>query len=240
MRAVICGFRTECRLQAMSAFGRCSSHHERLNLFDKHQSVIVELRMKKPVVFMAVMLFSIFGVYSQTQAVTSDGRNVTLYEDGTWEYSGENIDPIETAWSSSTATDPLTDETRTVLTVTPTERRSRFGRQSTLVLRKTGETTEMYINWGTYLGLSSDMQEVSYRIDQESAVSAMMTLSTNSESSFFSTGVAISTIHRMLGADTLVARTTPYGQSPITAVFPITGLRSIVESTPHLSDWLDG
>lgn len=197
--------------------------------------------MRTTILCIVLALAAVGSGYAQTQAVTPDGRTVILNRDGTWHYVEDAPAevPVDSQWDINVSVDPLTDETRTVLTVAASDERRSFVRPVALVVRKTGTTTEMYISWNSYLGFTRDLQPVSYRIDRGELVSARMTLSTSGQASFFAAQEVLPTIRQMLDATTLVARTTPSGQNTKTATFPIAGLRSIVEANPHLRDWLD-
>ena len=103
--------------------------------------------------------------------------------------------------------------------------RSSWDQPVWLVIRKSAERLELYIGWNSYLGSEA---VVTYRIGKEEPETKEWSLSSDSQASFY-TGDTVDVISRMLKADQVVARCTPYNESPITAVFDIRGLRKELE-----------
>lgn len=122
-------------------------------------------------------------------------------------------------WITSTDTDPLTDKSVYFASLDADDGRGKFGDEITLIVRCKNGKTDAYINWRSYLG--SDGTMVTSRIDKASATKAYWSLSTDSKASFMPQPVA--TLKKFAGASTYVANLTPYSESPITAIFNISG-----------------
>lgn len=137
-------------------------------------------------------------------------------------------------WLVSEDTNPLDDSPVVTLINTASEGRARFGDAPTLVLRCRENTTEAYINWSDYLG--SDGPVVSYRIGDGKMQRQRWSLSTDSRATFYP-GSHIGFIKELVGANRFVARVTPYGESPVTAVFELSGLPEHVQKLQRACHW---
>lgn len=122
-------------------------------------------------------------------------------------------------WMTSTDTDPLTDKAVHYAMLSANEGKGRYGDPIVMTVRCQNARTEAYINWSTFLG--SEGLDVTSRIDKEAAVTTRWSLSTDSKASFMPQVAA--TLQKFDGASTFVVNLTPYNESPITAIFDITG-----------------
>lgn len=133
--------------------------------------------------------------------------------------SRETTTSAEGKWRTTTDKDPLTDKSVHYAMLDANEGRGRFGEVIGLVVRCKAGRTEAYINWKTFLG--SDELNVTSRIDKAPASSSYWGISTDHKASFMPQQVA--TLKRFEGASSYVVNLTPYSESPITAIFDITG-----------------
>ena len=131
----------------------------------------------------------------------------------------------EAKWGVDVKSDPVTDEKVITATIMADSGRSSWDQPVWLVIRKSAERLELYIGWNSYLGSEA---VVTYRVGKEVPETKEWSLSSDSQASFY-TGDTVDVISRMLKADQVVARCTPYNESPITAVFDIRGLRKELE-----------
>lgn len=122
-------------------------------------------------------------------------------------------------WQTSTDKDPLTDKSVHYAMLKADEGRGRFGDQIDLIIRCKSGQTEAYINWSTFLG--SERLSVTSRIDKSPASTSSWGISTDHKASFMPQQVA--TLKRFEGASSFVVSLTPYSESPVTAIFDITG-----------------
>ena len=83
-----------------------------------------------------------------------------------------------------------------------------------------------FINWSSYLGL--EQTPVITRLGTGDAKTQKWPLSTDNKATFYP-GDAGAFLEQLLTADRFVAQTTPYNESPITAVFELAGLNAAVK-----------
>jgi type VI secretion system protein VasI len=129
-------------------------------------------------------------------------------------------------WHVSNLKNPL-DDTRTVaLSLGATTGQARFGDPVVLVIRCQSRKINAFINWSSYLGL--EQTPVTTRLGAGEAKTQRWSLSTDNKATFYP-GDAAALLEQLLAADRFVAQTTPYSESPITAVFELTGLSAAVK-----------
>jgi len=135
-------------------------------------------------------------------------------------------------WIFDQKTDPLTDKTQYFFMLKADSGTNTYGDLPTLIVRFNGEDTEVYISWKTYLGNDTDDYKnrgkyITTRIDAEDTSTEQWDNSTDDKASFYPWYKAIDLVRRLGDKLKLVARCTPYGASPITAVFDIHGLKEL-------------
>jgi type VI secretion system protein VasI len=136
-------------------------------------------------------------------------------------------------WDVRIETNPLDDTTTVMLVLLADSGTSTWGKQVALVLRCTSNKTEAYINWREYLGSEA---RVIWRIGDEDARTAEWSLSTDSKATFYPDS-DITFIQQLLDADRLVAQVTPYAESPVTAIFDLTGLMNAIGPLQDECGW---
>jgi len=136
-------------------------------------------------------------------------------------------------WLTSTDTDPLNDKQVHYATLIADEGRGRFGDRVTMTVRCKNMQTELYINWYTYLG--SDGLQVISRVDKNPAATAYWSVSTDSKASFMPQPV--STLKKFDGAASFVVNLTPYNESPVTAIFDISGSSEAFKDIRRGCNW---
>lgn len=136
-------------------------------------------------------------------------------------------------WATSTTTDPLTDKSIYLAFLDADKGAGRFGEKIGLVVRCKENKTELFINWQSYLGL--DSTKVTHRVDKSSAVTSTWDISTDRKSAFMRSPVPA--LKQMAGSESFIANVTPYGESPITAVFDTTGAESAFQDIRRGCGW---
>lgn len=140
-------------------------------------------------------------------------------------------------WIVNVETDPLSDETVLFFAIPATSGRSAYGDAPVLALRRSGSVESVYIIWEDYL--ADDTQTVQYRIDDGETQRRQWNVSTDNTATFY-TGDVMELIRRLVDADRFVARTTPYSESPVTAVFDLAGLSELLEEhSEYVGDWAE-
>jgi type VI secretion system protein VasI len=137
-------------------------------------------------------------------------------------------------WSTSTTTDPLTDQSVYVAILTAGTGRGRFGESIDLVVRCAKKTTDLYINWASFLGSESTF--VTHRVGKDKAVRQSWVVSTDHKSSFYP-GSPVSTLKKMIDTNSFVVNVTPYSESPVTATFDISGASEALSDVRKGCGW---
>lgn len=136
-------------------------------------------------------------------------------------------------WDIRQSTNPLDDSKTVVLLLDSQGAKSKWGKTVSLIARCQSNSTELYITWNDYLGSNA---EVTTRVGAETAKTQRWTLSTDKQASFYP-GSPIGFLKSMLGKDRLVAQVTPYNESPVTAVFPTSGLDNAIKPLRETCNW---
>jgi len=209
--------------------------------------------MKK---FFLIMTFcaAVFSAYAQSNK-TYDDLVVTLKQAATEQddsarlalYDGivgslDSVNPGQTAESPSIQTsskwifdqnvDPLTDNKKYFFMLKADSGKNNYGDLPVLVIRQDGDELELYINWHTYLGNDTDdykyeAKYITTRVDQDQPITLLWGNSTDSKASFCPYKYTRDLVQQLGHASQFVVRCTPYGDSPITAVFDVRGLKEI-------------
>ena len=123
-------------------------------------------------------------------------------------------------WQVSAETSPI-DDSKNVYAMLQAQETisSMLGRaRPTLILRCKEKKTEVFINWGVYLGLEET--SVLTRLDDAKATSSTWGISTDNKATFYRGG-HIAFIKQLLGHQRLLVQVTPYGEKPAMVTFPI-------------------
>ena len=133
-------------------------------------------------------------------------------------------------WNVEERADPITDEVNVFSTL-----RSDAGEEA-LVVRCMENVTSVMLIWGEYLG-SENSSAVTTRIDRQEPQTRSWPMLTSSTGHMRSGQAGISFARQLLQADRLVARTTPYRESPVTALFDLAGVEAALDAVSTACDW---
>ena len=131
------------------------------------------------------------------------------------------------SWATRETTNPLDDTTTVVAILSAAQGVGGFGSDPfSLVARCQSDKTEVYVNWHDYLGddtndVYSDRKRVTYRFPPADAVTELWNISTDNNATFVARPILF--LRTLAKSDRLVMQTTPYGESPSTAVFELDG-----------------
>ena len=143
-------------------------------------------------------------------------------------------------WDVDRTTNPLDDSQTVVLALDADQGSDRWGNAVTMIIRCQSNRTEMYIAWRDYLGNDGDYRNeykrVTIRVGDASATTQNWSLSTDSKATF-APGAPIELIREMARTDTFVAQVTPYNESPVTAIFDLTGMADALEPVMEVCGW---
>lgn len=144
-------------------------------------------------------------------------------------------------WIVSHTRNPIDDSETVVLMLDADSGSSRYGEKINFVARCKSKKTEAYINWGTYLGddsqsVYSDWKYVVVRIGSENANTQRWSTSTDHKATF-APNWAGNLLKQMAAAEKFTVQTTPYGESPVTAVFDTRGMKDALKPLAETCDW---
>lgn len=139
-------------------------------------------------------------------------------------------------WTTNVRTDPLTDESIYTSRLSAEQGSGRYGDAISLLVRCEDNTTEMYINWNSYLG--RDSVRTTYRVGKEKALTSGWTASTDGKAAFFPSS-PIPTLKKIIASEdpSFVASVTPYSESPVTAIFNTTGAEEALADIRKGCNW---
>lgn len=151
------------------------------------------------------------------------------------------VDPNAiSAWSVSKTTNPVDDTPTVVAVLAATEGRSKWGEVVTLFARCRSNTTELYVDWGDYLGNDGDIynnfKRVTVRVGASAARKERWSLSTDSKATF-APSWAGSLMRELVTADRLVLQTVPFNESPTTAIFDLAGAKDALGQIAETCQW---
>jgi hypothetical protein len=144
-------------------------------------------------------------------------------------------------WRSTSDTNPLDDSKTIIASIAADAQEAPLRNNVTLMIRCQSNKTELYVDWNDYLGddsrdVYSDWKRVTVRVGDLPARQQRWGISTDSEATF-APASAIGLIRQMVNEDRLVLQTTPYNESPVTAVFNLEGMRDAVEPIAEECNW---
>lgn len=135
-------------------------------------------------------------------------------------------------WKVDVDINPVDDSKTVTMVLSADSGISGWGKTINLIARCKSGKTELYINWQDYLGSES---YVLTRIGKNEAITRKWSLSTDSQATFHRS--SISFLKEMLTSSNLVAQTTPYNESPVTAIFDISGLGNAIKPLRETCNW---
>lgn len=144
-------------------------------------------------------------------------------------------------WLVREDVNPIDDSRRVVLVLEAESGKARFGQLVRLVARCQSDKTEVYIKWYDYLGNDSsgvyeEWKFVTERVGERKSVRRKWPVSTDN-SATFAPNSPIALLKQIATAERFVAQVTPYNESPVTAIFQVTGLRQALVPLAAACNW---
>lgn len=111
-----------------------------------------------------------------------------------------------------------------------------FGAETrpSLWIRCKENQTEVFVNWDVYLGI--DSTRVLERLDDERARTRTWSISTDHKATFYQ-GSRIDFARNLMAHNKLLLQLTPYGESPVTAIFSLPGLENALVQLRESCGW---
>jgi hypothetical protein len=144
-------------------------------------------------------------------------------------------------WQVSRTTNPLDDTPQVTLFNESVSGWSRMGEPVIFVARCKSNTTEAYAIWHDYVGDDSsspyeDYKYVTVRLGDAKSEHQRWDVSTDKQATF-APSWAGNLLKQMVTVDQMVLQLTPYGESPITAIFDTHGLREPLKELSSTCGW---
>nr|WP_255743756.1 type VI secretion system-associated protein TagO [Aliiroseovarius sediminis] len=144
-------------------------------------------------------------------------------------------------WRVRTNINPIDDTQTVTLSLTAETGTSRLGEPVTFIARCKSNTTEAYVVWGDFLGddsgdVYSEWKRVTVRIGAGQPREERWGVSTDRNATF-APSWAGNFLKELLDENRLVLQTIPYGENPNTAIFEVSGLRSVLGELAETCNW---
>ncbi|OCL26534.1 hypothetical protein U472_11120 [Orenia metallireducens] len=136
-------------------------------------------------------------------------------------------------WLSHSKIDPLTD--KQIIIFKLVDENPNILSKKALFIRYQNEKTQLFISWNEYLG---DNSLVKYRFDKEKIEQRNWLSSADGTATFYP-GNPIEFINKIMTADKLVTRISPYNSGPITAEFDVRGLKAAAQPYEDTLNWVE-
>ena len=152
--------------------------------------------------------------------------------------------PIEAgSWTINITTNPLDDSRTVVALLNAAEGVGGVidPKPITLVARCQSNESDVFIGWHDFLGddelndVYSDRKRVTYRFPPADAQTEMWNVSTDNAMTFV--GSPIPFLRTLVESERLVVQTTPYGESPSTAIFTLAGATNAISPIADECGW---
>lgn len=181
----------------------------------------------------------------QCRDESGDGRRLACYDrfysptfagahvESDADDSGVNVG----GWQTNIDTSPIDDSKNVVISVEGNDSfTTQFGQGSTpsLVISCRERKTELYIDWGAYLGL--DETTMIHRIDKQKAVNRTWSISTDTNAVFYR-GNVVSFIKNLSSGKTLFAEIIPYNANAVSTTFNLEGLSGALKPLQKSCGW---
>lgn len=143
-------------------------------------------------------------------------------------------------WRLNTSRNPIDDSKTVTISLEAKSGVSNYGKPIVFIGRCKSNVTEAYVDWGDYLGDDSrdgsDWKHVTVRVGKATARSERWGVSTDHKATF-APDWAGRLLKDIIDKDTMVLQTTPYGESPTTAIFDVRGLRGVLGTLAGTCGW---
>jgi len=194
---------------------------------------------------------AIFGSETPPHDINSSGLCGTFsYEAGPESGADPTSEPGRTiaqlapsggAWRLRTSDNPLDDTKIVTVSLASKPGASRNGDPILFVGRCKSNKTEVFVDWGEYLGDDSRdvyaaWKNVTIRIGKAPARDERWGISTDRKATFAPNWPG-KLLKDLLDQDRLVLQTTPYGENPTTAIFDVSGLRNVLGELAQTCGW---
>ena len=148
----------------------------------------------------------------------------------------EAVDPPDTdPWTILSTTNPLDDSPTVVASIAAKSGVSGvLSEPVRLFVRCESNKTDAYVAWHDYLGSDATVP-VTVRFPPETARTELHGVSSDNTATFIPRSIPFA--RSLLTSERLVVQTTPYNESPVTAIFELQGAQRAVSQVAEACDW---
>ena len=149
---------------------------------------------------------------------------------------GSTVDPPDTdPWTILNTTNPLDDSPTVIASIAAKSGVSGvLSEPVRLSVRCESNKTDAYIAWHDYLGSDATVP-VTVRFPPETARTESHSVSSDNTATFIPRSIPFA--RSLLTSERLVVQTTPYNESPVTAVFELQGAERALSQVAEACDW---
>ncbi|NCF07994.1 type VI secretion protein [Kosakonia sp. MH5] len=140
-------------------------------------------------------------------------------------------------WQVSSKTSPVDDTKNVYLILAANESiRSQFGESITpnLFITCREKKTELYLNWDVFIG--TDEASMLYRLDKQKAKTQTWDISSDNKAVFYR-GNVVEFVKTLAKANGMYTQITPYGESPVSVSFDLSGLSEALKPLQKACSW---
>ena len=204
-----------------------------------YEGEIIELNKKECVIKTeyGTMRIPVSDLYFIDYGIGNEFKNMFKeLSDSILDLASPNItsESDDTGWKIKVSENPIDDSKTYILYIESESGRNSYGKPISLFLRKKSGETEVFIDWGTYVGKSPS---VTTRFGKEEAIKTKWTVSSDNTATFPFDFDHLALTRKLLEVDTVVFQMTPYGENTITAVFNVEGLKEIIDPYSDELGW---
>jgi len=137
-------------------------------------------------------------------------------------------------WDIQTNVNPIDDTKIVTLGIEADVPGARRGRGVFMLVRCKSSETDVILSWNDYLG-GDERMPVLIRVGSSEARTESWSMSSNSKSTFAPNPVEL--LKEMMKSNKFVAQTTPFNESPKTAIFNTSGLETAIKPLREVCKW---
>ena len=143
----------------------------------------------------------------------------------------QKVEPLNGKWQVTTETNPVNNSKTITLRL--------FSESADLVIRYKSGKTDLYIRWSDFINI--EKTPVLTRLGTAPATQRYWNISTDHTATFFPRSLFRTTppqfIKEIMKVDSFLAQVTPYGESPVTIIFDVRGLRNAIQPLREVAGW---
>lgn len=195
---------------------------------------------------LALFLLPVFAIkaaamdLSQCTAITDNNDRLKCYDDIA---APKETKTTQTSnWMVEVEKSPMDDSTTVYMSVEsensiPPKFRTGPDKADLLIRCKENKTVIFAVFSDYFLGSSTELSYIEYRVDSEKAERKRFYISNDHKAIGLWDGESIKFIKSLFSKNQLILRVTPFSESPVTAIFPISGIETAIDPLRKACNW---